>query len=693
VKSFAALWLPVAIGVFVGCGARATGPLPEWWDNDIGKAAVVVPGFAPVRADGTRVELWGRRYEWDRSFLPVRIESLGRRLTGALELVALVDGKRTVLRAGAVEIVEARPVAVVVRATGTPIPGLRAPATTRVEYDGVAQVTLELEPTQPVTVGGLVNEVAIARNEWTRAVAFQATQNPNDAYNARNVMKQDALLKTPARGPFRNVLGFPDGDRSFWWFADNAEGWIWNGPVVTEVIEQPRDYLLRQHLIGAEWRIEKPMTFRFNFLATPVRDMGSEWREERVTSRPPEDSGEQGKYNFWWQDAFAHPVLPYSVVPPGLSPENPDKDFDPRPARPEVRRAMRAYAARGFQRIPYFSSHCIAEFDPAFARFREQWELSPPFPARWGTTPTPCVSHRAPGYTNYLLHRFSALIDEIETPGLYFDQAMVFDSRNPHHGAWTDSNGRTQASLDVLAHREFLKRLRVLFFEKGQPGTIVTHNSGSQVIPALTFTSTNLDGEQFRQPHRIRNDDYVASIPLDEFRSLYAGGQYGVRDTWLPSMWARHAKSPNWEGSAAQLRAYRSEMALLLLHDTQMIPVGVPRKDYDAMNAWLDAFGVGESDFVGYWSPDGAVRAQQADAPISYYRRADRSAALLVVANVGAATRSLDVAVDAARLGLRGGSWTWAVLPQPPKPLAEGGTISVTVPKSDFALVEIRSGG
>jgi hypothetical protein len=301
--------------------------------------------------------------------------------------------------------------------------------------------------------------VAVVRGDWTRVVAFQATPNPNSVDNARMAMIKPALVPSNFEGPFRNVLGFPDGDRSFWWFADNAEGWIWNGPSVTEVRERNGEFLLRQRLIGGAWRIEKPMTFRFNFLATPVRDIGSDWRSERVVAKPPEDGGETGKYNFWWPEALAHPVLPYSAVTPEIRAAHPEQDWDSRPQRGFVRKAMKKYAAAGFQRLPYFSSHCIAILDPNLERYRKEWEVEPTWISQWGALPTPCLSHRAEGYSNYLLHRLSAVIDEIDMPGIYFDQAAILDSRNPAHGGWTDSNGNRQASLDILANREFLKRL------------------------------------------------------------------------------------------------------------------------------------------------------------------------------------------------------------------------------------------
>jgi hypothetical protein len=36
------------------------------------------------------------------------------------------------------------------------------------------------------------------------------------------VHKRDQAIGTSYAGPFLNAIGIADGERSFWWFADNA---------------------------------------------------------------------------------------------------------------------------------------------------------------------------------------------------------------------------------------------------------------------------------------------------------------------------------------------------------------------------------------------------------------------------------------------------------------------------------------
>jgi hypothetical protein len=650
-------------------------------------APVVLPGFAPLRTEGRDVLPGGRRYAWNDGFLPQRIESRGHAFAGPLALVATLGPERRPLRAASVRIVESAPDRAIVVAEGEPLPGLRVVATTRVEYDGVAMVTLELVPREPVTLDGLDFEATVERTPATRMLRF-------DAATARYQGRRQTVALDYA-GPFLNAVGFPDGERSFWWFADDARGWVWNAPTVTEVEPGPERVLLRQRLVGARHRIAEPISLRFNFLATPVRELGGAWRKERIVATLDRRHAGLGRFHLWWGSAFAHVDLPYTGYPPGVEAKLPAADRRAYPGA-EKNRALLAQWERelGILRIPYFSGHCLSALDPELQRQRAAWELEPPFVAQGGLggldadVDKPCLTHQARSYTDYLLARFDAELDRIRAPGLYFDQASVLDSKKPEHGAWVDSRGKTQPALDILGTREFLKRLRVLFHQKGLPGYVFVHQSNSEVVPAYTFVTATLDGEQFRHHLRGMNDDYLATVPLDQARAQFAGGQYGIPTILLPQSWTLHANDPHWEGSAAQRRAFRNFMTLALLHDTLVLPAGFPLEDWRTLVRQLDRFAIERADFVGYWSAAAAVASATPDTAVSYYRRRDPERLLLVVANLAPERRDVPLAVEAARLGAAPGARIEARVVSSGASL-EPGRLAVSVGGKDFELVEL----
>jgi hypothetical protein len=574
----------------------------------------------------------------------------------------------------------------VIRADGQPYPNLTVSATTRIEFDGVAMVSITVTPTGSVDVQGLDQEVDVLSTSATRMLQFQAG-------TVRNQTRAQPIVPSYS-GAFLNAVDLGDGDRSFWWFADNAVGWIWNGPTVTELTTPASGRLrLTQHLIGSTYRISAPMQFQFNFLATPVKDLGSTWRKERVTAGVGPAEVGLGTVQLSWQ-AFAHYLFPYTSYPAGVAAQIPQADLDAYPGLQANKAQMEGYIAKyGIQPLPELSLRCLPQIDPALAVMRSSWEVGPPYvytqtePPWTAQFDKPTLSHRASDFTNYLVTRIDAEIGNLGMRGLYLDQGSVFDSDNPANGAWTDSNGQTRASLDILGTREFLRRTRNVFAQRGQPGLLFVHASNSELIPAFTFATAIVDGEQFRVS--LWQDDYIATISLDQTRMQFAPNQYGVRSAWISEFAYAHSGDPTWPGSAAELKAFRNMMTLVLLHDAELVPVGVPYAPRSSLLEALDDFGTDQAEFVGYWRRDPAATTLDYASQVSFYRRSSPTSLLLVVGNLYGTARNIHVAVDPAAMGFAGTPVATAVSSGQTLAIANGRLV-VPVNGKDFELVRIE---
>jgi hypothetical protein len=650
-----------------------------------GGQEVVLPGFAPLQLSGTRISAGPRRYDWEASFLPTKLYSLGSVVAGPLQLRLTRSGQRIVLRPSSVRVLESTPHHVVIEALGEPVPGLVVQVTTRVEYDGVAMVTLLLTPRVPVDVDGLDFEADVRTNQASRTLRFQTADIRRQ--------KRDQEIGLSYAGPFLNAVDFSDGDRSFWWFADNAKGWIWNGPTVTEFGPSGDGLVrLRQRLIGARYRIAAPMRLEMNFLVTPVKDLGAAWRRERLVAGVSRAEGELGTLHGGWTTAFAHTALPFTEPPPSVLTQIPATDWSNYPGLAYNRElAAKNLATRGLYSLPYFSAHCLSALDPTLVANRTFWEVDPPFvvlnsndsyPTRFEK---PVLSHRASGYASYALSRMDVEIDKLGINGLYLDHASIMDSRSPYNGAWYDSNGRLQASTDILGMRSFLKRLRTLFHQKGRPGFVLVHASNSELVPAYSFSTAIVDGEHFR--HRLVADDYIASVPLDQVRVQNAPMQYGVRNVWIPQFEYHHRSDPTWFGTSAARRAFRNFMTLVLLHDGEFWPVGVPDSERLPLLSALDAFGVSAAKFRGYWNETRHASTSRALARISSYWRPGKL--LLVVGNLSSAAESVDVRVFLASAGLPATATARLVPEGTPLPMTSG-RIDLAIPAKDFRLIRIE---
>jgi hypothetical protein len=470
-------------------------------------------------------------------------------------------------------------------------------------------------------------------------------------------------------------------------------GWIWNGDTVTEVAPVAPDRLrLRQRLIGDRYLLERKLTLRMNFLVTPVRELGSAWRRERIAAGASRAEGDVARLQGAWATAFAHTALPFTEPPQEVVSLIPASDWAVYPGLETNRFYLeRNLESKGIHSLPYFSGHCLSELDPELARQRAAWEVDPPFVVLSAASsyPTqfekPALSHRAAGYTDYVLARMAEEIDKLGMTGLYLDHASVLDSANPAHGAWVDSNGATQPATDILGMRQYLKRLRTVFHRKGKPGFLLVHASNSELIPAYTFATAIVDGEQFR--HRLVGDDYIASIALDQVRMQNAPGQYGVRNVWIPQFDHFHGDDAAWPESAAGRAAFRNLLTLVLLHDGEFWPNFVSQEERLPLLGALDAFGVSEAGFTGYWSEAAPATTSRALARVSAYARP--GALLLVVGNLSSAAESVDVTVDGAAAGLPPDATARLVPDGTPLPFA-GDTLTLPVPARDFRLVEVR---
>jgi hypothetical protein len=405
---------------------------------------------------------------------------------------------------------------------------------------------------------------------------------------------------------------------------------------------------------------------KFNFLATPVKDMVGNIRKNRVATNKSFMEGEYHGLNLWWITAFSHQVLPYTKYPLDVEKRVSTKDKNIYPGLFKNKQLLNDYKKFNIDRLPYFSGHVLNYFDPAYQRYKNIWEVHPkihlntykydnPFTSMRNDT---YLTHGAEGYTDYLLYRFSELIDELGFEGLYFDQDEVTVSENPLNGLWIDSNRKTKGSTDILALRQFHKRLATLFYLKGKKGFIVSHNSNDMIIPAYTFATSMVQGEEFN--HLLRNYDYVDSISLDEIRSRLAGGSYGIPTIWLEVIFSESARmdkskrpsgmnSADWQKSQEYNNAYENFMTLALLHDMPTWSLSSLKLRTEIMKQ-IDWVEPETAKFVGYWtySPD----LFKNDVYHSYYQSKNKGKYLVVLSNLGMTSKNIKLDSLLANLNL-----------------------------------------
>ncbi|MFO0773572.1 MAG: hypothetical protein U0172_02765 [Nitrospiraceae bacterium] len=657
---------------------------------------IVLPGFSSLGISGTSLTLGGHRtYTWDRSYLPVTMTAAGQPFVERMELIVSGNGRESVLLPADLSIHETSPAGATLQAQGT-YATARIAVTTRVEYDGLAMGRATLTSDRPLDIESLEFRITLTANANTRLMRW-------DIPTYRKHIRQFPLSAATFTGAFQQVVAISDGSRSFWWFTDDANRWLSNGQNTTSVETRDGHVIIRQRLAVGRVETGEPVDITFNLLTTPIRD-DAPWRapDRRIARRVTAEEGRGAGLQMWWPEAFPHQALPYAEWPSGVTQDVPSEDRRLYPGIAGTRLLLKQATDAGLTRLPYFSGHAPSLYDPVVQAHRAEWEVVPGFIIKPGadapfTSPLerPWLSLRGPGLIEHLVGRFDQVIDQLGIEGLYFDQGAPMTSQNPAHGAWRESARRVHGTLDILAMRRYFKSLAELFHRKGKAGHLVVHMSSVPIIPAYTFVTGLVQGEEFLLD--LKNTDYMGSVPLDVVRTQYAPGQYGIGSIWLDQLWstrlpgnpaARYANQEQWLNSSEHLSAWRNYMALVLLHDVTPWSFAPIKQRHEIADA-LNTFDIMQSRFIGYWErPLGELSS--ADLVASLYRSATDNKVLIVAANTGTRTADFSLASacrafgESCPSGLRyrihgAGGWTPVI----------GDRLDARIPARDFRLIEL----
>jgi hypothetical protein len=592
----------------------------------VGTAEVVLPGFAPLVVAGHLVQMGaGRTYDFSMGLLPTATAALGQPLTGAFGLEFRLAGEVRQLSGGKLEITAAIDHHVILVGSQSLDERLSVETLIRVEYDGLATVDLTLRPVGRVVLDGLSLTLPVARSPNTRLLAYDT-----ESYGYKKPELHDACRSTA----HKNVLGFTDTDRSFWFVTDEPAFTVpTSARPHTELRCTPEQVLVRQPLLPAI-TLDEPLTLRFAFLATPVKDLSGSFRRDRII--PNLNSGEEwlGTRQLWWVQAVPHYALPWATYPPGAREQLTKADQAAWPGLKANRKGVTDWRRLGVERLPYMSLRAPSVLDPFVVANETLWRAQPPVttpvagdgPYRQGFA-RPLYSHRAPGFTDYMISRLDTLLAELPVQGFYFDQGPPITSGNPQH-LTADSRIRPPGATDILAMRDFLKRLATAIYVRGREPLLYVHNSFSTVIPAYTFATGLVQGEEFNV--RLRGLNYQSSVNYETLQATYVSRQFGIPIIWLEEVWSDYlaqqrpvryrGDTSGWLRSQEYESLWRNFASVALLHDALMWTVA-PQSIRAPLYRQMDDFGVAKSTFYGYWQLDPGWRSRP--VLVSLYERKD----------------------------------------------------------------------
>lgn len=587
-------------------------------------AAVPRP-WTPVTVSDGRVGVWGREYAFASNALPVGVASLGRELlAGPVRVVcADKDGKAVVWTKHGSWVHAADGESATV-CGWSESPSVTVDAVTRIEYDGMMEVSLALVP-------GSSGHKSQLTQVWLEIPLKPGLVKYYQYYPFPWGKCENAGgVKGPKAWPFLASVWLGDEKSGFCWFCESERNFaVVDEKRVVEVLPGKDETVLRVRLV--EKAVDLPRTWVFGLEATPVKPFDRNWNRNHVLHSPQMGVGITIKRpEVWWtaQRAFPGGNVDEAIAKAaaaGVKTIAFHEDWipiqnNPMSARPDFKPIVVKCHKAGMKAIVY-DGYELSPLDPEWGRHHGDWlahdEKGRPV-GLWYRPPAQrdyrsCLGS---GFAAKWLDRAKEASARLGIDGYYLDGTISpWACYNEVHGCgWRDENGKLRPTYPIFSIRRVMRGLYEFADVRG--GVINAHQSGYTCPATLAFVHAYWDGEQLATETSL---DIRRELNLDAFRAEFMGRNHGVPCEFLcypvPGKWT-----------------YDDAIALTLLHDVLVRPCGFAHADHFAP-LWkqLDDFGITEAEFVPYWENPVGVSPDCVKA--SAYRHAD-GRTLYVVSNL-----------------------------------------------------------
>jgi hypothetical protein len=645
-------------------------PLPEWWGNTLGESDVPPVPWTNLKVDKAKdtVSVWGRALEYSGHLLPTQIVNQGQEMLSApMRLVAQGAGAPVVSSADKAAAQWQKTSAVRADFSRAQTLGeVRVESDSYVEFDGMTWMEMKVSPVQKTAaLSNLTIEIPI-KAQWAKLF------KPADDYR---LQQTGAMPEKGWKGNASSAPWIGNGDGGFQFFQETTATWI--GSKSSEVVRAPNgDVVLRVHLIDAPATLEKPLSFAFGWMASPIKDTPKNHRDWRILNQGnlinPQSvvstyvkqanalNPNLKNYLLWWQGWW----LPADYK------ENADLT-GPLPVPSAERKnqsAVKEYYGIPFYGAPYGRLSEMGTANPWFEQFGDEWVPSTSKFAPDATQPLvkqiATVSQAAPSLRDFYVWGYNRLFTVGDVHAIYYDVSRAISDTNIYHGAGTVMpDGSIEPMRNILGTRETFKRIYTLLKAKHPAGRVFYHMSGDVMLPLFSFCDGLVDGENYAGLlDRKTNRGYENVLTLDQFRT-----EYSTQNNIGPAT----VLLPQFDRSGAILKDEWKELGyghaqyllgLILLHDSNIwwayFPEDVLAEAYGA----LDKIGWNSSwNFVPYWNqnalklPDGVK--------ISSYISPDKTKTVLVLMNVSDKDQSIDLPFSSAAIGIQNPTSASALYP------------------------------
>jgi hypothetical protein len=421
----------------------------------------------------------------------------------------------------------------------------------------------------------------------------------------------DGFGRLMTAGNFKPYVWVGGAHRGIAFMADNDQGWVPDETKKTSAIEVVRkdgQVHLVLNLVARPFAFDKPRDITFSLQATPIKPMQDDFRfrRKKLTMASAFTGGLQGKGGWTWcggmfniDDGKGGKTWLFGL--PASPPYRVNWDI----AEWYQEQADKGgFHGKDWVNTPYQSLQNVHNFPEVD---------DPRMPPGWQAANTygyifPNMSHghlehgnpiTAQSDMDYRLYQYDNWIKQVGLKGMYFDQTEPVLTKNPKNGFGyvmdlhdrPNLNGKIQPGYGLTRVRQFYKRLRTIFVERGVDFPYIwIHSTDANMVGAFAFTDTLLEGEN--NPRISESHPWMSEkIPPTRMQAMHnSAGKWGLNMTQLPMIDGK----VNHHAHPMHNAIKRCWHGWMMLHDVEPHEGGPKWPGLDLKR---------RADFLPYWDP------------------------------------------------------------------------------------------
>ena len=620
---------------------------PVWMGNAIGLDHSVPPPFVPIAVTGQETSLLLRQHQWQNSGLPGQVTAARTPLlTAPARLVVEVDGHPVELTFAPLELLEKFDDVVRWKVAGEAAE-LSLKGSLALEFDGFARWNVALVAKRPgVNVTRFAMEFPLDAKMalFARGDTFTASLI-NDIHT--QAPRADRLVQ----------LGNASSSWGSWMYS--ADGWAWDKQFFNELVvgDEKRAFsvmcetdqnivgaryasfirdpatdtvILQVNLISAPTRLDGKLNYDYFFQALPVRPEPKDSKKWHISLDP----NSVYKFDFACYTSpegvdFLRNIgigqIYYDLLPDGC----------PRWAMDEAagKAGLKRFQSYGMKLAHNLWYAAVQDSLEEYKTFGAEWDAFPTF--SWSTPHGKMVAACLnSSFKDLLLYNAEKILNEMGFDGFYTDASAIKCDNARHGCGYTDSKGMRKPTLNLLATRDFVKRMYRVLKQNGHDRVNFAHTGESPSMAA--FIEARTHGEELI----MEGLDHYRRLTPDYFRAKYAQTEYGIPYT----LYAVFHYSWRKVGDAVPM----SEVLMMCLPHRVMVPLTY---NLELVPLWkiIDPWWV-DAKFIPYWRAECPVTSSKPTEVLTSVFRKPASA-LVVVSNWSYHDNDAQIAFDSAKLG------------------------------------------